>query len=203
MAVTVGDILRVVAVMSYLDGDILQNVFNVAIASGSGPFDDADILDDMVDWLDNMYANLTSHSTDEVDGSECRVYFYDSVDDDWDEVGIEAFTWDPSAALEQLPRGVALLLNAKSSNPDVNGKKYIGALTEGAVDDGLFNAATITGAAAYAVDWFTDFVGSATGATFNPGIWSPTRTAFFEMGEVVIIPSIPAYQRRRKNGVGI
>lgn len=203
MTIDVGDVLRVVAVISWLDGDIMQNVFNTAILSGTGPFDPVDVVDDMVDWMDGLYAELTSDVTGQVDGSEIRVYIYDDVDDDWDEVGIDAFTWNPSSAVESLPRGVALLLNAKTTDPDVSGKKYFGGLTEASVTDGILTAAVVTAGAAVAVEWFGDFVGSATGATFNPGVWSVKDTAHYPMSGTVIIPSIPAYQRRRKNGIGI
>lgn len=203
MALNVGDILRVVTVMSWIDGDIMQNVFNAEIASGSGPFDAADVLDDMVSWMDDVYANLTTSAVNELDGSEVRVYVYDTGEADWDEVGIDLWTWDPSNVEDELPRGIALLLNAKTTNPDVSGKKYFGGLGEAAVDDGLFGAGLVAVGASIAVDWFTDFVGSETGATFDPGVWSPTRSDFFPMSGTVIIPSIPAYQRRRKNGVGI
>lgn len=203
MSLAVGDILRVVAVLSWLDGDILQNVFNVKIDSGTGPFAEADVIDDLVDWLDNMYANFNGPMSDEINGSECRVYIWDTVGLDWDEVGIDAFVFDPVATMDQLPRGCALLINAKTTDPDVNGKKYLGGLTEGAVDDGLFTGTEVANAAAFAVDWFTDFTGAASAAVFDPGIWSPTQSAFFSMGGVAIIPAIPAYQRRRKNGIGI
>lgn len=203
MTIAVGDILRVVAVLSWLDGDLLQNVFNVKVDGGGGPFDDADVVDDMTDWLDDMYANYVARMSDEINGSECRVYKWDTGDLDWDEVGIDAFAFNPTVPDDQLPRGAALLINAKTINPDVSGKKYIGALTEAAVTDGLFTAGEIIAAAAFAVDWFTDFTGAASSADFDPGVWSPTREAFFTMGDVAIIPAIPAYQRRRKNGVGV
>jgi len=203
MTLAVGDILRVVSVLSWLDGDLLQNVFNAEIDGGTGPFADADVIDDCVDWLDNMYANFVGQMSDEINGSECRVYKWDTVGLDWDEVGIEAFTFNPTGAGQQLPRGTALLINAKSSNPDVSGKKYLGAHTEDSVTDGLFTAGEVTRAAAFAVDWFTDFTGATSAADFNPGIWSTKDSIFYEMGEVAIVPSIPAYQRRRKNGVGV
>jgi hypothetical protein len=203
MALNVGDVLRVVAVLSWLDGDILQNVYNTEILSGTGPFDDDDVIDDMVDWLDVMYDNFVAQMSDEINGSECRVYVWDPVGADWDEVGINAFDFNPTNVGEQTARGVALLINAKSSDPDVSGKKYLGAFTEAAVSDGIFLSGEVTRGALFAADWFGDFVGAATGATFDPGIWSPTEETFFPMGTTAIIPSIPAYQRRRKNGVGI
>ena len=79
MSVTVGDILRVVAVMSWSDGNIMQNVFNMVVTGTGGPFDDDDIVGDALDWVETMYANLTSYVSDECAGSEVRVYIYLSL----------------------------------------------------------------------------------------------------------------------------
>lgn len=203
MSITVGDILKVVAVMQWLDGDIAQNVFSVVVGGTGGPFDELDVVDDLEDWLDDMYANMTSLGADEIDGSELRVYIYDSIDDDYDEVGSGVWAWNPTSADHQLPRGVAALINAKTINPDVNGKKYLPGMVETSSDDGLWNTAMMTALVLFAVDWTTTFVGAASGATFVPGVWSPTRTTFFAFSGTEIIPTIPAYQRRRKRGVGI
>lgn len=203
MSLTVGDILKVVAILQWVDGDILQNVFNVVIGGAGGPYDEADVIDDMVDWMDAIYANIVARVSDELDGSEVRCYEYDPVDDDWDEIGSDSFTFNPSDALHQMPRGVASLINAKTTDPDVNGKKYIGGITEGWFDDGLHGASILATLALVGADWVTPFAGSTSGADFVPGIWSPTRTNFYACSGTIIIPSIPAYQRRRKQGVGI
>lgn len=203
MSITVGDILRVVAVMSWLDGDIAQNVFNAVITGTGGPYDDVDIVADALAWLGVMYANIVSQMSDEIDGSEVRVYVYDSADDDWDEVGSDAWVFDPSGTAEQLPRGVAQLINCKTLDPDISGKKYIPAGTEGIVVDGLYNTTAITNATAFGVDWVTAFVGATSGADWTPGIWSVVNTLLQPMSGALILPTIPAYQRRRKRGVGI
>lgn len=203
MSVSVGDILRVVAVIQWLDGDIMQNVFNAVIGGAGGPYTDSDIVDDGVAWLDNMYANLTPTWTNEIDGSEVRVYIWDTVDQDWDEVGSGAWTWNPGGAGDFLPRGVAGLINVKTTDPDVSGKKYLGGLTEAHNTDGLLNATWLAASALFAIDWATDFVGGTSGADWEPGIWSPTESLFFNMSGTVLIPAIPAYQRRRKDGIGI
>lgn len=203
MSIVVGDILRVVAILSWLDGDIMQNVYNAVIGGTGGPFTDSDIVSDALDWLGTMYPNLVNQMSDECDGSEVRVYIYDASDDDWDEVGSAAWTFNPTGASDQLPRGVAMLINAKTTNPDVNGKKYVGGLIEDGVVDGLLSAGVVTALANYADDWTDLFTGATSGASWVPGIWSPTMTNFLAMSGAYIIPTIPAYQRRRKQGVGI
>jgi hypothetical protein len=202
MSVTVNDILKIVVTCVWTDGNIMQNVFNALIDGGGGPFDDEDIVDDCVDYADNLYANFTTDVSALLDGSQVQVYKYDSGDDDWDEVGTGIFTWNPTAAPDQLPRGVAGLVQARTSNPDVQGKKYIGGFTEAAVTDGLFTSNSMTNMIAFAADWVTDFIGSASSAEFNPGVWSPTDLILYLMSESYGANLIPAYQRRRKRGVG-
>lgn len=203
MSVIDTDILRVVASFLWTDGEINQNVYNCLVSGGGGPYTDQNVTDDMEDWLDNMYANFVTSMSDEIDGNEVLVYKYDSVGDDWDEVSSQSFTFNPTASVDQLPRGVALLARLWTTDPDVQGKKYIPGLVETNVTDGLFSGAIITNGLAYAADWYTPFVGSASGATFTPGIWSVAQTAFLSAVNHLAVSTIPAYQRRRKNNVGV
>lgn len=203
MSISVGDVLKVVTVLQWLDGDIMQNVWNAVITGSGGPYTDSNILSDAVIWMNAIHLNLGADLSDEVDGSEIVVYVYDPVDDDWDEVASQSWAYNFTDAAQQLPRGVALLINAKTTDPDVNGKKYIGGLTEDGATDGLWNAPLLTIAGDVADDWLTPFAGATSGADWQPGIWSPTNTNFYAATGTAIVPSIPAYQRRRKQGVGI
>ena len=203
MSISDGEVLRIVASLLWDHGGINQNVFNAVVTGGTPPFDDIDIVDDAEDWLDNMYANLVAQMTDNIDGNEVSVYKYDSLDDDWDEVGSQAWTFNPTIGIEYLPMGVAGLVRLWTTDPDVQGKKYIGALTEQSVVDGLWGAGIITALLAFAADWYTPFVGAASGATFTPGIWSVVGKVFVAGIDHVATSTIPAYQRRRKRGVGI
>lgn len=197
------DVLRVVASFLWTDGNVNQNVFNCVVSGGGGPYTDADVLDDMEDWLDDMYVNVVGNLSDELDGNEVIVYKWDTVGLDWDEVGSQAWSFNPSAAAEQLPRGVAGLVRLWSTDPDVQGKKYIPGLTETGLTDGLFSAGTITALLAFALDWYTPLVGLASGATFTPGIWSVVGSVFRNAIDHYATSTIPAYQRRRKRNVGI
>lgn len=203
MSITAGDILRVVVSLLWTDGNIAQNVFNAVVTGAGSPWDDDDIVDDAVSWAEDLYYNLTSWVSDEIDGSQVQVYVYDNVDDDWDEVGTESFTWNPTDTNAQLPRGVAGLINLKTIDPDVSGKKYIAGLTEGGAVDGLWSIDIINAMISFGVDWYAGFVGTDSGADWAGGIWSPTDTVFKLAATTLIVPTIPAYQRRRKRGVGI
>lgn len=203
MAVIDTDVLRVVASMLWTDGNVNQNVYNCIVSGGVGPYDDQDVADDMEDWLDNMYANITDFASDELDGNEVIIYKYDGVDDDWDEVSSQAWTWDPTNPADQLPRAVAALVRLWTTDPDVQGKKYLPGATEGTVEDGLFGVLNLAKFLALAADWYTPFVGAASGATFTPGIWSVVEKLFFAAVNHLAASAIPAYQRRRKRNVGI
>jgi len=203
MSVQVGDILRIVAAMVWDDAEVAQNVYNAVIGGSGGPYDDADIVDDALAWVQAMYANWLTHFSDELNGSQVQVYKYDSVDDDFDEVGTVGWSFTPTGAADQLPRGVAGLVTCRTSDPDVQGKKYLPGLTEAAALDGIITVGTLAVMLDYADDWVTAFVGGVSGASWIPGIWSPTRTNFFPCGDSYTANAIPAYQRRRKQGVGV
>lgn len=203
MAVVDGDVLRVVASMLWGDGNVNQNIFNAKITGGSSPYDDDDVLDDAEDWLDNMYANLTADVTNNLDGNEVIVYKYDTVNQDWDEVSSQAWTWLPTGAGDYLPRAVAGLVRLWTEDADVQGKKYIPGMIESELTSGLWNAGLITNLLAFAADWYLPFVGAASGATFTPGVWSVAQLVFKAAIDHVATSTIPAYQRRRKRNIGI
>lgn len=203
MTIQDGEILRVVASMLWGDGNVNQNVFNCIVSGGSPPFTDDDVIEDMEDWLDNMYQNITNQTHTNLEGNEVIVYKYDSVDDDWDEVGSDAWVWNPSGAGDELPRAVAALVRLWTVDPDVQGKKYLPATIESILTNGLWTAGAITNFLAFAADWWQPFVGATSGATFTPGIWSVVNTAFFAAIDHIATTTIPAYQRRRKRNIGI
>lgn len=203
MSLVSGDIIRIVASMLWTDGNVNQNIFNAVLTGGGSPWADQDIVDDAEAWLDNLYANMVTYCSDELDGNEVIVYKYDAVHDDWDEVGSQSWTWDPTQATEQLPRGVAGLVRLWTTDPDVQGKKYLPGITEGHLTDGLYVAGVITAMLAFGADWYTPFAGGTSGATWTPGVWSVAQTVFKAAVDHFATSTIPAYQRRRKRNVGI
>lgn len=203
MSITDGTILKLVATLTWTDAEVNQNVFNAVITGGAGPWDEEDVLDDALDWLGTMYANINTAWNQNLTGSHLTLYKYDSIDDDWDEVGQHNWTFVPASTEHALPRGVAALINAKTTDPDVSGKKYLGGTTEAQGSGGIWGGATLTALANFADDWGSPFSGFETSALWTPVIWSVVGTVAKALSEEYIIPTIAAYQRRRKQGVGI
>lgn len=203
MAISEGTILRIVLNLLWDDGNIMQNVFNAVLTTAGTSDDEDDVADDMAEWMDEIMANVVNRLSNELTAGEVTCYEYDAVDDDWDEFGSALATFVPAGTDVPLPHGVAALVRANSTDPDIQGKKYIGGLDESASQSGGWTSAVLTTLVALTVDWVTPFVGTTTAATFTPGVWSPTETVFKAFGATSFVNSIPAYQRRRKQGVGI
>lgn len=203
MTIQSGTILRVVASMLWTDGNINQNIYNAVVTGGGAPWDDQDIIDDAEAWLDNLYANLTTFVSEELDGNEVVVYKWDAAGQDWDEVGSQAWGWNPSNVDEQLPRGVAGLVRMWTDDPDVQGKKYLPGLCEANLVDGLWSASLVTAMLALGADWLTPFVGGTSGGSWAPAVWSVVGKVAEAAVDHIATSTIPAYQRRRKRNVGI
>ncbi len=203
MAISTGDILRLVVSMIWADGNIMQNVYAAQITGAGGPWPDGDVLDDLEDWADQMYAEILTQISSFVDGNEVFGYVWDPVGLDWDLFGSEPWSWLPTNAGSELPRGVAAFMKAPTSDPDVQGRKYIGGATEGELVTGLWSAGFVAQLVLYGADWILPFIGTLTTATITPGVWSVKNSSFHNFDTEVNISTIPAYQRRRKRGVGI
>lgn len=203
MTVAENSALKVVPTMVWDDGEVNQNVFNAKISGATPPYDDADVLEDALDWVGTMYPRIAGGMHPDLTGSHVTVYKFDPVGEDWDEVGQINWTNIPNGVGDPLPRGVAGLINAKSVDPDVSGKKYMPGTMESRLTDGLWIATYLTNLGVLAGDWSGDFSGFTTGADWEPSIWSVLAKTLYHMTGTAIVPTIPAYQRRRKNNVGI
>lgn len=203
MAVAEGTILRVVLQILFPDSSLMQNIFYCILTTAGGSDDDEDVVSDMNDWLEEILGNFNAQLFDTLGGGETVVYEYDTVGEDWDEVGGEVINLGAASAEDMLPHGVAFNIQGNCLDPDVRGRKYFGGFCENNQTDGTWNTSITVPMLAAGADWITAFVGAATGATFTPGVWSPTQVAFKPFSNVIIISNVPAYQRRRKPGVGV
>lgn len=203
MSVTDGTVLKAVVSMLWTDAEVAQNVYNLVITGGSAPYAEADVVSDVIDYIDNLYLQLTSHVSDNLDGNTVYVYEYDAVDDDWDEIGSDMFVWNPSQTAENLPRPCSGLVRLWTTDPDVQGKKYLPGFSETAAVDGLLSGTILTAMTNFGGEWWDPVVGAATGATLTPGVWSVVGKVFKAAIEHYAVNAIVAYQRRRKRNVGI
>ena len=202
MSVVTNTVLRAVASLLMPESVIAQNIFYSLISGGGGPWDDDDVVSDIVDWIEDIYTSWGSIGDNNVALNTIQVYKYDSIDDDWDEVGDDTSEVDGLVAGDLLPHGVAGYTIARTLDPDVSASKYWPGITETSQTEGSWVGAALTQMLAMNVIWMEDDVGAASGADFNPGVWSVKNNAFFEFGDTHLVKGSPAYQRRRKPGVG-
>lgn len=196
-------ILRIVATLLFPENVLVQNVFYSIFEDTGASADPDDVITDLTTWLHDAYDELAGQIPNTIEAQTGRVYIRDLIDDDWDEVGFGLMSDSFAGGSDMNVHGVAGLVHAETVDPDVMAAKYLAGLGEGTTTDGIFTAAVITAMGLFAIEWMTPFVGVATGGDFTPGVWSPTNLAFFDFGSSAIVNHIPAYQRRRKPGVGI
>lgn len=203
MAIPTGAILKAVASVVLPELVIAQNVFNVVFDNDGGSDDDTDVVSDVRDWIDDIFTEVELQMDSESNPSDVKVYIWDAIDLDWDEIGSDALTYVPSRVAEMLPHGIAALIYARTEDPDVMGLKYLPAFTELAQEASSWLAPQLIEMLAAAAEWTTDFTGALTTSNFTPGVWSTAQEDFKEMSGVYGAKGNCAYQRRRKPGVGI
>ena len=203
MAVSDGAILRIVAEFLMPELVIAQNIYYAVFRDTGGSNDEQDVVDDVTDWIDNIYTNLIAICSDDLALQITTVYVRDLVGGDWDELGtgIPTVTFtDPDTIV---PHGVAALCHAYTTDPDVRGSKYFPGFADSEVTASFVSGGGLTALLAVCADWVLEYVGSATGGDFEPGVWSPTNGAFYQFIDSFVANGVVAYQRRRKPGVGI
>lgn len=203
MAIEDGDILRVNAEMTYA-GSTVMNVFHLQVDNA---LTNSDALDEIRDWLFLVY--------DHVDGIMASVLTFSrivvvNVSKDED-VGITDWLTLTvgTGSGDGLPPGVALLATFNTVSLGVRGRKYLPGVTEAHVTSSQVWSST----AVSAMDAFADEASSPFTGLFTSTLYTPRIVGYQAVpgGTNIIVTTIisysvsnvPAYQRRRKQGVGI
>jgi hypothetical protein len=193
-----GDVIRVVAQL-LSDAEItIQNVFYLKIGS-AGPIDDADLIDDMGEYLEDVYDGLVGylHTTTTFD-----LYKMTNVTDDSDK---GAHSWPVLTAgsngSERYAPGVCGLIRARTGTPGREGRKFFGPLTEGILSNGLIASTPLAALAAAGVSAYAQFT-SSNGYVYQPIVYDRVLDVGRTPTETVATAN-PAYQRRRRRGRGV
>lgn len=203
MAITEGTILRVAASLLFPDSVIMQNVFHLVLTQVVGDNDAEDVLEDLVEYIEAVYAELATIIDGNINPSQVQVYEYDSIDDDFDEVGSDVWTFTNTASGDQMPHGVAAVTIFQTTDPDVQGRKFWGGALASFSNEGYWDSAVVTAMGLAAAEIVSQFTATVTSNVYTPGVWSPTETNFFAYSGSYMVSGTPGYQRRRKPGVGI
>jgi len=195
-----GEIMRATVRYSAPGASIAQNVFHWRLA-GSGT-DDTVASDKVLDWLENAWGptwGALANNQAELDSVETSI-----VNDDgtlnravaFDIIGIAGLLMESVS-----PAGVAAYIALKTIVPRVGGSKYIPFLSEFVTADGLMTPQGLIDMAQLLLFYFDD-LSLATGDSLETGVVSSKTIQFEPFLATADLDAIPAYQRRRKQGVG-
>ena len=193
-----GDVVRAFAELSY-DGQIqFGNVFHWQVDGGAtGGTDDAFAAAALA-WLETVYTNFKGPMVDNAKFEQ--VTFYNVTQDR--PAGVYAWPTlvDGDSTGNALPEGVAALVVLYTDVKRVIGKKYFGGIGTVALDDRVWDGSlqlAMQGAGSAMLSPFT--VGAADAVVH--GIYRRSLGTFVQLRSYAI-RALPAYQRRRKPGVG-
>jgi len=139
------------------------------------------------------------------------IAYTDPVDDVYKKVG-SLWNWiggnilvdlDGESIGDPLPSGVAILGELLTDTSRVVGKKYVGGLSELAQTAGQWISTVSAAMLSSISEWMAQFQDLVDTTTYYvPGVYSTKALAFKPFTGAGVVRAIPAYQRRRKEGVG-
>ncbi len=193
-----GDVVRPVAFLHTVDLSVNNNVFQMEIGATGGASLDT-ILDRILTTLELVYSIVRLFQTARTKYD--HVTFYNITQDiplpqkDWPTIIAGALGDDDLAHM------TAAMLSFGVGLPRVFGRKFFGGVGESALDqDGLWGTTQITKLTDISVEMLADHVISGTSMKF--GVITGVTPVFKQFTEA-IITTIPASQKRRRQGVGI
>lgn len=200
MTVTEGDILRMVLEYTYPGAGVALNIFHWVY--GGITRENIDILPDLGAWgAVNWGANWDGLAPDEAELQRMRTYRVSNLGVVLEEIGVFDLSIVGSNPGDVSAAAVAGYIQCYTETPRVFGKKYVPAIDDGLIVNGILTAGAINTLSLMATEMVTPFV-LAGGGTIFGGVISK-KTLDFELYDgSVLLEILPAYQRRRKEGVG-
>lgn len=199
----IGTIWRTVGVIDMPDGTIATNNQYLLSSGTIGIADYTELKDEVRGWYNRMYDDISANSSSAADPREVEVYSVDNLTGEEISIGIAALTQNFLGIGDMCPHGVAGLITAKVDAGRGTSKMFFPAIDgDDLTGSGTLSASYVTALAAAATEWLTGPL-DVQAITLTPITWNPTTKTHKVVGTVAIASDVPAYQRRRKPGVGI
>lgn len=144
MAVADNAILRVVGNLLFPDSVIAQNVFYALFDDTGTSSDEEDVAADLADWVDAILADILYKISNGITAGIATSYVYDSVDDDWDEIGVSNLASVFTNTADMAPHGVAAVQTARVTDPDSYARKFYSGFSDTSFDGSDLTADTMT-----------------------------------------------------------
>lgn len=197
------DIIRAVANYSMPSEVDAVNVWDWMRIDATEPAPDStDIVDALAQALVAIYGEIEPNLSDLVTVVSATNYRMGYTLGRWvatELLGIEAIGVQGDDVNEMLPHGVAGLLTFPTTVSKTRGRKFIAGLSENAVADGVWIASCLTNLLDMADTYMDDVIYDSV-YVFRPVLLSTKGTV--HNFNAYSASGTPAYQRRRKPGVG-
>lgn len=191
------DIIRIGAVLRYDNTEDIVNVYHVKLTDG-GPVTWETIDSTLQAYMDSAVATIDTEWSTLITAGELQVSnvtqqtVFGAID--WNTFAQGGAAGEPTAA------GVACFGFARTRVPRVQIRKYFGVFPQSSMVDGLWDAGVL--AAVEDVLEYHIQEQSMGGGLFLQGVAYNRTERTSEEGVTVAVRAEPAYQRRRKRGVG-
>ena len=201
MTLEAGDILSIILEYSYPGASQALNIFN-SVFSGN-PATDDEALDALEDWAtDEWGVNWSSLADDQTVLDTLKVQVVDSAGVVIRDVGSRLLNIEGDAISGSVsPAAVAGYIQADTVLPRVMGRKYVPGIDENQIDQGLFGVGAAVTLVMLLADYIVD-VDMVSGGKLSAGVISVSKPGFQTFQGSGNVETVPAYQRRRKEGVG-
>lgn len=194
------DIIRLAIEYALPAASQALNVFYLRIL---GSASDADVLDDLDDWVQNDWGSNWQNLA--CDLASIIGFAADVVDFEGHvlaNIGSRTLSLPGTVVTDPTSAGDAAYMKADTATPKTRGSKYIPGLAEDNVDVGVLDATALGEIAVLFANYFLPFVGAISSTSYEPGVPSRTLLSWHPFTGGGTFTDIIAYQRRRKLGVG-
>lgn len=197
MAVNTNDVIEVSARCEFGGVEDVINVYQFRMTT-AGPVDDDDVMLDLGLWLEDVYQPVITSQTNDF---AYRDIAFRNVTQSTVMGTIAWPTYTAGAAApNNIPPGLAALINFATNKARVILKKYIGGwILSGLEADGTFTGGLVALMLSLGIRLLSGWVGAY--GTYEYGYLSP-KTLSWEVPVGYTVTDVPAYQRRRKQGRG-
>jgi len=197
MAIANGADLKAVVIGTMPNGGQHINVFYYE-ADFSEEQGEATVVEDLTAKLDNVYGELEDILEQSMTFDQYA--FYKREPPDWVWIGEGTPDITPAGSGTQLPDGVAAVMRMYTERNKTIGRKFIGGLREEGWTGDEWSPTEVTALGLFLAKWADDY-DPREGVTYTAGVYSEVY-GFQDATGVVVLNTIPGYQRRRKPGVG-
>jgi hypothetical protein len=195
--ITAGDILRITA-KCLLDEQSVQNVFYCLVSTAWPSL--AEALADIQGILATGYEFVAGKQTDHLTADSLHVMNLTQDESYGDILWGGPYTGGEDDTGEYLPGPVSALGTVITLLPRVQGRKFVAGFTETNLEDGRFGGGTMSDVVDF-MEWFYLYTHGAGSAVCDFGLYNQELERWTP-AYAVAASAIPAYQRRRRIGVG-